>query len=261
MSAVQNLKVALLQTELHWESPEENLRMVEQKMETLPEDLDLVVLPEMFASGFTMNPSAVAENNDGPTMSGLSRLSKEKALAICGSFVAKDEGNYYNRFFWIQEGELKSTYDKRHLFRMAEENNVYSAGKDDVRINFKGWNIMPRVCYDLRFPVWSRSNDVDLQIYVANWPAPRVAAWDKLLLARAIENQCYIIGVNRVGEDGNEVPYCGHSIVADAKGEAMTEVANERAEWIFATLDLESLNDFREKFPVRLDADQFKILP
>jgi len=131
-------------------------------------------------------------------MSRLKDLSSKKGFAICGSFVAEENGKYFNRFFWISEGKLEYTYDKRHLFRMAKENDVYSQGTGDVRIKFKGWNIMPRVCYDLRFPVWSRSSDVDLQIYVANWPAARVAAWDKLLLARAIENQCYVIGVNRV---------------------------------------------------------------
>lgn len=261
MSTVQQIKVALLQTELHWERPEENLRMVEQKVEALPEDLDIVVLPEMFSSGFTMNATQIAEKNNGPTINRLKDISLEKELAICGSFVAKEAGKFFNRFFWIHNGELEACYDKRHLFRMAEENDIYSAGREDIRITFKGWNIMPRVCYDLRFPVWSRSKDVDLQIYVANWPAPRVAAWDKLLLARAIENQCYIIGVNRVGEDGNEVPYCGHSIVIDPKGEPLTEKRNEQVGWIFSTLDLASLNEFRKKFPVGLDADQFKILP
>ncbi len=255
------LKVALLQTELRWESVEENVEMVEKKVALLPEGVDLIVLPEMFSTGFTMNPSRVAESNTGLAMSRLIDLSSKKEFAICGSFAAKEHGSYFNRFFWIYEGKLGYTYDKRHLFRMAEENNVYSQGKDDVRIKFKGWNIMPRVCYDLRFPVWSRSSDVDLQIYVANWPAARVAAWDKLLLARAIENQCYVAGVNRVGEDGNGIAYCGHSVAIDPKGDAMTAAANTDEEWIFSILDLSSLNDFRKKFPVALDADQFEITP
>jgi omega-amidase len=261
MSKSSTLKLALLQTVLHWESVEENLKMVERKVELLSEDLDLVVLPEMFSTGFTMNPYKVAEENSGEAMSRLIELSIENDFAICGSFVAKENGNYFNRFFWINEGKLEYTYDKRHLFRMAEENKVYSQGMADVRIKFKGWNIMPRVCYDLRFPVWSRSSDVDLQIYIGNWPAARVAAWDKLLLARAIENQCYIIGVNRIGEDGNGIPYCGHSIAIDAKGDPISKTGNESEEWIFSSLDLDSLNDFRKKFPVALDADQFDIIP
>lgn len=255
------LKVALLQTELHWESVEANLEMVEIKAGLLPDDVDVIVLPEMFSTGFTMNPSQVAESNDGKAVSQLKKLSLKKGCAICGSFVATENGSYFNRFFWINEGSLEYTYDKRHLFRMAEENNVYSRGIDDVRIKFKGWIIMPRVCYDLRFPVWSRSSDVDLQIYVANWPAARVTAWDKLLLARAIENQCYVIGVNRVGEDGNGMPYCGHSVAIDPKGEELTTVANEVEDWIFSTIDLNTLNDFRRKFPVALDADHFEIIP
>ncbi|MGB6036481.1 MAG: nitrilase-related carbon-nitrogen hydrolase [Cryomorphaceae bacterium] len=255
------LKVALLQTELHWECIEENVGMVEKKAEQLPEGIDLIVLPEMFSTGFTMNPSRVAESNEGLAMSRLKDFSSKKGFAICGSFVAEENGKYFNRFFWLNEGQLEYTYDKRHLFRMAEENNVYSQGIDDVRIKFKGWTIMPRVCYDLRFPVWSRSSDVDLQIYVANWPAARVAAWDKLLLARAIENQCYVIGVNRVGDDGNGIPYCGHSVAIDPKGDELTTVANEFEEWIYSTLEIKPLIEFREKFPVALDADQFEIIP
>lgn len=255
------LNVALLQSELHWESVEENVEMVEKKVEHLPENVDLIVLPEMFSTGFTMNPSGVAEANAGVAMSRLKDLSSKKGFAICGSFVAEENGKYFNRFFWISEGKLEYTYDKRHLFRMAKENDVYSQGTGDVRIKFKGWNIMPRVCYDLRFPVWSRSSDVDLQIYVANWPAARVAAWDKLLLARAIENQCYVIGVNRVGNDGNGVPYCGHSIAIDPKGDELTSAANKSEEWINTSLEMKPLNDFRKKFPVALDADHFEITP
>lgn len=261
MSQSSQLKLALLQTKLHWESVEDNLKTIERKMKLLPDVLDIIVLPEMFSTGFTMNPSKVAETNSGEAMTLLKKLSADKGFAICGSFAAKENGSYFNRFFWIFEGKLECSYDKRHLFRMAEEHKVYYQGVNDIRIKFKGWNIMPRVCYDLRFPVWSRSSDVDLQIYVANWPAARVAAWDKLLLARAIENQCYVAGVNRVGEDGNGIAYCGHSVVIDPKGGEMTAAANESEEWIFSTLELDALNDFRKKFPVALDADQFEITP
>lgn len=258
MSEKNNLKVGLLQADLAWEDKKANLSLVREYIEKLQNKPDLIVLPEMFSSGFTMNPSKVAEDNEGETISELREISKSADVVLCGSFVAgKDD--FFNRFFWIEEGELKKTYDKRHLFRMAEENDVYTAGKGDARISFRGWKIMPRVCYDLRFPVWCRTNDVDLQIYVANWPKPRVAAWDKLLMARAIENQCYVIGVNRVGTDGNKVEYSGHSIAIDPKGEPLTEMANESEGWIIANLNHKMLEDFRKKFPVGLDADHFTV--
>jgi predicted amidohydrolase len=260
MSQQQNLKVGLLQADLHWEDKEANLEMVSESVNRLPHKPHLVVLPEMFSTGFTMNAPELAEPNQGRTLSFLCELSKNSGIAFCGSFVAEHSGKFVNRFFWIQEGQLTGTYDKRHLFRMAEENNVYTRGKDDIRIEAFGWNIMPRICYDLRFPVWCRSHDADLQIYVANWPKPRVAAWDKLLMARAIENQCYVVGVNRVGVDGNEIAYSGHSIVIDPKGEPLTEVGYENEGWVVATMNLNVLKDFREKFPVAMDADKFKIL-
>jgi predicted amidohydrolase len=222
---------------------------------------DIIVLPEMFSTGFTMNPARVAEGNNGLAISTLKELSAKKKVSICGSFVAKDDDHFFNRFFWISEGLLLHTYDKRHLFRMANEHEVYNQGKSDLRISYKDWKIMPRICYDLRFPVWSRSNDVDLQIYVANWPEARVSAWDKLLMARAIENQCFVIGVNRIGKDGNGIPYCGHSIVVDPKGEPITNEENDKEGWIISTLDIGDLESFREKFPVHLDADQFEIKP
>jgi predicted amidohydrolase len=261
MKGSTELKVALLQTELVWENPNANLEMLSSKLESLADKVDLVALPEMFTTGFTMNAAGVAEEVSGPSIRKLLAFSENAGLAICGSLVVVEEGKYYNRFFWIERGKLVSTYDKRHLFRMAEEHHIFSPGLSDKRINFKGWHIMPRVCYDLRFPVWSRSNEVDLQIYVANWPAPRVAAWDKLLMARAIENQCYVIGVNRIGEDGKGIPYVGHSIVIDPKGNALTLENEERAGWIYASLDLDELNEFREKFPLALDADYFEIKP
>ncbi|MEM9053125.1 MAG: amidohydrolase [Bacteroidota bacterium] len=255
------LKVALLQTELAWENPEANLQMLERNLAKLPAEIDLVVLPELFSTGFTMNPQKVAEKNSGYTLNRVKQFSKIHEVAICGSFAAEQSENYFNRFFWVENGKYLYQYDKRHLFRMAEENNVYSQGEEDVRIEFKGWKIMPRVCYDLRFPVWSRSSNIDLQIYVANWPSMRVSAWDKLLMARAIENQCYVIGVNRIGKDGNDVPYSGHSIVIDPKGEPLTISQNEKNGWIVTSIDLDDLNAFRKRFPVALDADQFEIKP
>jgi len=261
MSSSPQLTVALLQAELAWEDSTSNLLMVESKLKELTSEVDLVILPEMFSTGFTMSPQHIAEANDGITIVTLRQFSKLYDIAICGSFAASENNKYFNRFFWIENGDFRYQYDKRHLFRMANENEVYCEGDSDVAINFKGWNIMPRICYDLRFPVWSRSTNIDLQIYVANWPSMRVAAWDKLLLARAIENQCYVIGVNRIGKDGNDVPYCGHSVVIDPKGYPLTPAQNQQAGWINCMIDLEMLQTFKEKFPVSLDADHFEIMP
>lgn len=259
MSEDIHLKLGLLQTSLHWEDVNANLNSVSAAVERLPSKPDLIILPEMFSTGFTMNAEALAENESGKAIKRIREISRNQGVAICGSFIAVEGGSFYNRFFWVSKGNLEATYDKRHLFRMAEEHEVFSAGKQDARIAFRGWNIMPRICYDLRFPVWCRSSDVDLQIYVANWPKARVSAWDKLLMARAIENQCYVVGVNRVGEDGNGIEYCGHSIVIDPKGEPLTEIANDVDGWIIAQLNLKVLREFREKFPVGLDADRFSI--
>jgi predicted amidohydrolase len=259
MSKSNFLDVLLLQAELIWENAAANRQQFERAFEGYKGNADLIVLPEMFNSGFTMNASDVAETMQGETVKWLCQKSQELSTAICGSIIIEEDGKYYNRFLWAQDGEITTHYDKRHLFRMAKEHHTFSPGNKQPEINFKDWKIMPRVCYDLRFPVWSRSNEFDLQIYVANWPAARVAAWDKLLKARAIENQCYIIGLNRIGSDGSKVDYCGHSIVIDPKGNAMTPESNEDAGWISARLDMEELNAFREKFPVHLDADKFSL--
>jgi predicted amidohydrolase len=257
MSNVKFLDVALLQCELIWEDAAANRQQFDRAFDDFNGKADLIVLPEMLNSGFTMNAAEVAETMKGETISWLCQKSRELGTAICGSIIIEEKGKYYNRFVWAQDGEIKLHYDKRHLFRMAKEHHTFSPGKARPEVDFQGWKIMPRVCYDLRFPVWSRSNAFDLQIYVANWPAARVSAWDALLKARAIENQCYIIGLNRIGSDGSKVDYCGHSVVIDPKGKAMTPEDKEDAGWINARLDLEELNSFREKFPVHLDADGF----
>jgi predicted amidohydrolase len=261
MSPQENLKIALLQIPLVWEDAAANQASIEGYLQKLRVKPDLVVLPEMFNSGFTMNVEGVGQNTEnGETISWLQRVSADYGLAITGSIIARDGEKFYNRMLWVEDGILKAVYDKRHLFRMAGEDHYFSPGKKSPVITYKGWRILMRVCYDLRFPVWNRSTDIDLQIYVANWPKPRTIAWDKLLMARAIENQCYVVGVNRVGSDGNKVEYIGHSIAIDAKGEAITERATETAGWIIANLSYTPLAEFREKFPLALDADKFEIL-
>lgn len=253
------MKVALLQTELIWENSDENISRINKHLDKLHSLPDLIVLPEMFNTGFTMNTGKNAQTMDGAAVSWMKEKSADLNTAICGSVIIHEEGENYNRFLWVDSGRIDAIYDKRHLFRMADEHHYFSAGKNSPVIHYKGWKIMPRVCYDLRFPVWSRSTDIDLQIYVANWPSPRVTAWDKLLMARAIENQCYVIGVNRIGSDGSKKDYLGHSIVIDPRGNPQTPEKKEDEGLIISDLDLDSLNDFRKKFPLALDADQFTI--
>ncbi len=255
----KELKIALLQTDIVWENAGKNLENYTKDFADLEKGTKVVVLSEMLNTGFTMNAKAMAETMDGLTVSWLKEKSKEFDTAICGSLIITENGKFYNRFIWAENGEIEVQYNKRHLFRMAEEHHTFSPGITRPEIHYKSWRIMPRVCYDLRFPVWSRSNKFDLQIYVACWPQARVGAWDKLLRARAIENQCYVIGVNRIGLDGNNIPYCGHSIVIDPKGESMTPENHEKEGWIYATIDLESLEDFRKKFPVFMDSDRFDL--
>ena len=253
------MKVALLQTELIWEESETNISRIGTQIENLESIPDLIVLPEMFNTGFTMNAEKNAQSMDGEAVMWMKEQSSSLNTAICGSVIIKENGHYYNRFLWVQSEKIICIYDKRHLFRMANEHHHFSAGKNRPIVEYKGWKIMPRVCYDLRFPVWSRSTEIDLQIYVANWPSPRIAAWDKLLMARAIENQCYVIGVNRIGSDGSGKDYLGHSIVIDPKGNPQTPVHKENEGWVISDLNLESLNSFREKFPLAMDADKFHI--
>lgn len=259
MSDLNKLRIALLQTELTWEDNHANRDAIEVELKKLTGDYEIIVLPEMFNTGFTMNAEAVAETMNGPTVKWLRERSAERKAVICGSIIIAENGNFYNRFIWAENGEITTTYDKRHLFRMADEHHTFSGGDERTEISYRGWKIMPRVCYDLRFPVWNRSMKIDLQIYVANWPEARVAAWDKLLMARAIENQCYIVGVNRTGTDGKGIAYNGHSIVIDPKGMPITPENNQKPGWVTAEIDLKSLEDFREKFPVSMDSDGFEL--
>src|SRR5690554_6442209 len=259
MIPIENLKVALLQTELAWEDSEANLRAFDAQLSDLKRPVDLVVLPEMFNTGFTMNAAEMAQDMEGEVVSWLEAKSTELDAAICGSAIIKEGDKYFNRMLYAVNGRVRLCYDKRHLFRMAGEDGLFSPGAQRPMIELKGWRIMPRVCYDLRFPVWNRNYDCDLQIYIANWPRARVDAWDKLLMARAIENQCYVVGVNRVGQDGNDIAYSGHSVVLDPKGNALTPAENESNGWIYGTLDMEALEEFRKKFPVYLDGDEFDI--
>lgn len=253
------MKITLIQTVLAWESPAENREHFTQLINTIDET-DLIVLPEMFSTGFTMNPEAAAESMDGETVMWMKQLSAEKNCAITGSMVIEEDGNYYNRLLFVEpEGKIH-TYDKRHLFTLAGEEKVYTAGTRRAVINYRGWKICPLVCYDLRFPVFSRNTeDYDLLLYVANWPEVRIAAWDTLLKARAIENMCYVAGVNRVGQDANGHNYPGHSVVIDYLGNETANAGNTE-EVITVLLDKDLLAASRQKFGFLNDRDSFTLL-
>ena len=219
------LNIAIIQSDLVWENPEQNRLNFSEKINAISDTVDLIVLPEMFTSGFTMFPQFVAEAMDGKTIQWMQSLATAKSAAIVGSLVIKEHDNYYNRLVFVHPNGLIDTYDKRHTFTLAGEDKVYKKGNQKLIINYKGFKIRPLICYDLRFPVWSRiSEDYDILLYVANWPKKRIKAWDTLLQARAIENMCYCIGVNRVGLDANNFEYPGHSAVYDALGEKLVDV-------------------------------------
>ncbi|HKK10773.1 MAG TPA: amidohydrolase [Bacteroidales bacterium] len=262
---MQDLKVSLLQSDLYWENAEKNLEAFEKKISTLDGDTDLIVLPEMFNTGFTVKPKEVAETIKGPTFRWLQKMALTSGSVITGSFIVQDDNDFYNRLVWMQPNGFYLTYDKRHLFRMGGEHHRFSSGKTPLLVTHKGWKIRPLVCYDLRFPVWSKNvyhdgmYEYDVLIYVANWPAPRRQVWDALLTARALENQSYVLGVNCVGKDGNGVDYSGGTIIRDAKGRIIKKAQDHKVEAITASLSYQELLDFREKFKVGMDWDRFEI--
>lgn len=253
------MKVTLIQSPLIWESPKENRNYFEAKINSIFESTELIVLPEMFTSGFTMNPEVVAETMQGETISWLKTLAKAKKSAITGSVVIKENSNFYNRMLFVfPSGEIQF-YDKKHLFTLAGEDKVYTSGKQKVIINYLDWKICLQVCYDLRFPAFSRnSEDYDLLIYVASWPKIRTNAWDALLKARAIENMSYAIGVNRIGEDDNGYQYTGHSQVVDYLGEYLVE-PNESEAVLSVELDKQKMISTRQKLGFLNDRDDYKI--
>jgi omega-amidase len=262
---MSNLKVTVIQTNLHWENPEANRAMLEEKISGIGAT-DVILLPEMFTTGFTMNAAALAEPMNFHTTKWMKNMASKTGALILGSIIIKEGNSFFNRLIWMQPDGVHKTYDKRHLFRMGEEDKVYTSGNTLLIGEWKGWKICPLVCYDLRFPVWSRNRfnkktqslDYDLLVYVANWPAIRSKHWQTLLKTRAIENQSFVVGANRVGADGKGILYDGHSVVISPKGETMIESIGEET---IQTLELnkQELTDWRAKFPAYLDADDFKI--
>lgn len=260
---MSDLNISLIQSTLHWESVDMNLQMFEEKILAVEHETDLIVLPEMFNTGFSMNASKLSESMNGKTMTWMHKLADKKKAVVTGSVIIKEEDKFYNRLIWMHPNGSLSHYDKHHLFSLAEEEKTFTAGEHQWIMPLKGWNIYPLICYDLRFPVWSRRNkklDFDLLIYVANWPERRNTAWNQLLIARAIENQSYVIGVNRVGDDGNNINYAGESAAIDFKGETLTSFRayEEMTETI--KLSKQNLIDFRKHFPFEKDADEFEII-
>ncbi len=254
---MQNLRVTLVQTYLHWEDKAANLQQLEEKLAPLAGHTDLVILPEMFTTGFTMNPAKLAEPMDGATLQWLSAQSQDLGAVVTGSFIAQEQNNFYNRLVWMRPDGSYEQYDKRHLFTYAQEHEHYTAGTQRLLVEWKGWKILPLICYDLRFPVWSRNTDqYDLLIYIANFPERRSHAWKALLVARAIENQSFTIGVNRVGNDGNNIYYAGDSCLIDYNGQVIHQVSH--LENVFTTtLTYASQVEFRKQFAFLQDQDPF----
>jgi omega-amidase len=256
---MQNLKIALIQSDIHWHQVNANLAMFEEKIWELKETVDVIVLPEMFQTGFTMN-TALAEPMNLTTFKWMKQMAAQQDAVITGSYIVKSDGKVFNRLIWMQPDGLYETYDKAHLFRMSKEDQFFAEGKARLIVEWRGWKICPMICYDLRFPVWARNTNLeyDLLLYVANWPAVRISAWDALLKARAIENLSYCAGLNRVGNDGDQVHYNGHSAVYGPKGEELIFTENEETKIVELKKDL--LVQYRAKFPAQLDADAFKLL-
>jgi len=256
------LKVSLIQTTLHWEDIDANLQMFSEKISSLKEIGDIIVLPEMFSTGFSMNASSLAETMNGKSVTWMQAKAKEKKCVITGSLIIKEGNNFYNRLIWMKPDGTNVTYDKRHLFALAHEDKTYTPGDKKLIVELNGWKIHPLICYDLRFPVWSRRTkreDYDLLIYAANWPERRITAWNQLLIARAIENQCYVVGVNRLGNDGNGIYHPGDSAIINLKGETLNNTCHDEACSETISLSKKELLDFREQLPFIEAADDFKI--
>ncbi len=258
---MQDLKVTLVQADLVWQDPAANRERFGNLIEGLACKSDLVVLPEMFTTGFSMQPEQMAEPAEGPTLNWLREQAARVQSVITGSVAVNEGGRFYNRLYWVNPDGSYRHYDKRHLFRMGHEHEHYAPGAQPLLVELKGWRICPMICYDLRFPVWSRRRaelDYDLLIYVANWPAVRRYPWQTLLKARAIENLSYCVGVNRVGDDGNGMAHSGDSVALDFMGQPLL-AAPEQAWQGSVSLSHEALSKFRQKFPAHLDADGFHL--
>lgn len=270
MNAAESLRISLVQTDIIWEDKAANLEKYSRLITGAPGHLEVVVLPEMFSTGFSMSPERLAEPMDGPTVEWMRRTAKERRIILTGSLMIEDAGDYYNRLVWMQPDGQCGYYDKRHLFGYADEDAHYRAGDRRLIVQVKGWKICPLICYDLRFPVWSRNLQTaqdtgpqqapayDVLLYVANWPERRSLAWKTLLQARAIENQSYCVGVNRVGTDGKRHSYSGDSSVFDPMGALLWQSQKEEVQTI--ELSRKQLDETRETLPFLKDGDKFVVM-
>lgn len=257
---MEDLKITLIQTELAWENTAKNLSHFSDKINQIHQQTDLILLPEMFTTGFSMTPENIAENPNGQTLKWLQEKAKKNQAAISGSIIVKEKDAYYNRLYFVFPNGEYQVYDKRHLFSFAGEDEHYTAGKNRLMVEYKGWKICPLICYDLRFPVWSRNVEAyDLLFYIANWPQARIDQWDTLLKARSIENIAYTIGLNRVGQDPNNNLYNGHSAVYSPLGKQLDTANWEEDALLHFTLSKKYLSEIRAQFRFLDDQDQFKI--
>ncbi len=259
----EELSIAILQPDTIWENKEDNLTQLTIHIDKLKEEhpvIDMIVLPEMFTTGFTMNPEQFAETMEGATIEWMREIAVEQELAICGSLIIRENKKFYNRFVFVKPNGEVEFYDKKHLFSHAGENENYTAGTKKVTMEYKGWKINPFVCYDLRFPAWCRNtNAADIMIFVANWPQTRIGHWQKLLPARAIENQCFVIAANRVGLDFNNLYYNGQSAAYDSMGNTIVNM-NDNLGYTLFTINKADLSATREKIPFLKDKDRFEFL-
>ncbi|MEM6321590.1 MAG: amidohydrolase [Bacteroidota bacterium] len=256
---MENLVVTTIQTNLLWENIDDNLTQLAEKVDQIKGTTDIIVLPEMFSTGFSMQPKKLAENSLGKTFHWLKQQAQKANAAITGSYIVQENGQYFNRLVWMRPDGDYATYNKKHLFSLSEEPRHYTAGQKKLIVNYKGWKICPLICYDLRFPVWSRNiENYGLLLYVANWPEKRSHHWRSLLMARAIENQTYTIGVNRVGMDGNDFYHSGNTSVIDYAGNTL--VHNAHLEQVTTVeLDYQKQQTFRQQFPFLADKDVFTL--
>lgn len=253
-----DITATVIQASLAWENPEANIEIFTAFIAQMKEKPDIVILPEMFSTGFSMKPESIAETMQGRTVAWLRKTAAREGFHIAGSIAIRERGRFYNRLVWATPENTLITYDKRHLFRMADEHLVYTAGSSLVTIEARGWKIRPFICYDLRFPVWCRnaSQAYDIAVFVANWPEKRASHWKTLLAARAIENQCYVIGCNRTGFDGNSITYAGDSSIIDFQGRILARQSGGEG-MLTVRLSKEELEAYRENFPVWMDGDDF----
>lgn len=263
---MQDIKVTFIQSNLIWKDSSANLLAFEKKIKQIEEPTDIIILPEMFNTGFVVEPENMDDGLAQQAFEWMSRQAATNACAIGGSVIVKEQGQYFNRFYWIEEDGKSYHYDKRHLFSLGGEDKHFTSGEEFIIIDYKGWKIKPLVCYDLRFPIWAKNTyddgnyEYDLLIYVANWPAARNHAWKSLMVARAIENQSYVIGVNRIGLDGRGTKHKGSSAVIEPKGEWISEEVQDEDSTQTISLSAIDLKEYRNKFTVGLDWDDFTIL-